>query len=1066
MAHVKPSSSSFIFSATLVAGAVLSGLCVPAAAQDAVNPVRPEFQNTPARIVKPIDNTQLITLKGNTHPATQTAKDLGPVDPDMPLSRMQLLLQRSPEQQAALDAFMAEQYDPKSPNFHHWLSPDQYGQLYGPSDTDIATLTAWLQSQGMTVSSVSKGRLAIEFNGTAGQIKQAFHTELHHYTVNGEAHIANNSDPQIPEAISPVVMGVIGLNDFRTKSQMITPVPLQRDSSGRLGPAGGSQPNYTLNSVNYYVAPGDFATIYNTTPLLNSGINGTGVSIAIVARSNILPSDITTYRSMFGLTGSPYTLVLNGADPGLVAGDQGENTLDVEMAGMAAPGAKILLVLSGAYSGGADGVTLSQLYIIDNQLAPIMSTSFGLCELSLGTSGNSFNNALEQQAAAEGISSFLSSGDSGAAECESQSLSYHLATTGMQVSGTADTPYDTSVGGTDFNDVSSYATYWNSTNSATGSSALKYIPENPWNSTCTNPLLFTNGYITATTYCNYVYGLGSSNATASAQISTVGGGGGVSNCTAPTGTTASTCAGGYAKPSWQTGPGVPADGKRDSPDVSLFAASGAQGNSWGLYLNGALNGTGGTSASAPAMAGIMALVLQKQGSAQGLANSVFYKLAAAQTTANCNSSAVVGTSCVFYDTTSGNNQVPCSNNTPNNPFVTVNLNCVNGTTIGVTGGEAAGTGYDTATGLGSVNAYNLVNTWSTQSSTPTITVTLSPTTLPNGYVNVLQYYQQITAGGGTPPYTYTLISGALPPGLNLSSGGLLGGVPTAGGTYSFTIRACDSTLVNGPVCGSQAYSVTPQVATNPATIHWIPGATFTFNGLPIGSSVLNATTTNSGTVSYAFQVYLNSTSGVYGGYNGTATATTVLAPGQYLITATNSADGTQAQITFTVLPQHEWIIKSAGSLSGLDAAGNTYGSGATGGGIGVAIDGGGSVWSINTSGSSVSVFTNTGVLSNTYSAGSITSAKALAIDGNNQTWIANGNGTVTALSNLGTAVFTTPIDPAAGTAAPGSISVDTAGSLWLSVPGSNSVIEVIGAATPVATPTVTQVINNTPGTKP
>jgi len=212
MAHVKPSSSSFIFSATLVAGAVLSGLCVPAAAQDAVNPVRPEFQNTPARIVKPIDNTQLITLKGNTHPATQTAKDLGPVDPDMPLSRMQLLLQRSPEQQAALDAFMAEQYDPKSPNFHHWLSPDQYGQLYGPSDTDIATLTAWLQSQGMTVSSVSKGRLAIEFNGTAGQIKQAFHTELHHYTVNGEAHIANNSDPQIPEAISPVVMGVIGLN--------------------------------------------------------------------------------------------------------------------------------------------------------------------------------------------------------------------------------------------------------------------------------------------------------------------------------------------------------------------------------------------------------------------------------------------------------------------------------------------------------------------------------------------------------------------------------------------------------------------------------------------------------------------------------------------------------------------------------------------------------------------------------------------------------------------------------------------------------------------------------------
>jgi len=1057
MAHSKPYSSSVLlprnrrqFSLVLAASlaVVLGGVCIPAVAQNAV-------QSTSARIVKPIDNTQLITLRGNTHPATQSGKDLGPVDSEMLLTRMQLLLQRSPEQQAALDAFMVEQYDPNSPNFHHWLSPEQYGQLYGPSDADIATLTAWLQSQGMTVSSVSKGRIAIEFNGTAGQIKQAFHTELHHYTVHGEAHIANNSDPKIPEAISPVVMGVIGLNDFRAKSQMIPPVPLQRDSSGRLGPAGGPQPNYTINSLNYYVAPGDFATIYNTTPLLNSGINGSGVTVAIVARSNILPSDITTYRTMFGLTGSPYTLVLNGADPGLVAGDQGENTLDVEMAGMAAPGAKILLVLSGAYSGGADGVTLSQLYIIDNQLAPIMSTSFGLCELSLGTSGNSFNNALEQQAAAEGISSFLSSGDSGASECENDNLTYHLATTGLEVSGTADTPYDTSVGGTDFNDVGSYATYWSGTNSLTGSSALKYIPENPWNSTCTNPLLFTNGYISATTYCNYVYALGSSNTTAASQISNVGGGGGVSNCTAPTGTTASTCAGGYAKPSWQTGPGVPADGKRDSPDVSLFAANGAQGNSWALYVNGALSGSGGTSASAPAMAGIMALVVQKQGSAQGLANPVFYKLAAAQTTANCNSSAVVGTSCVFYDITSGNNDVPCQNSS---------TNCTNGTTIGVMG-NASTTGYDTATGLGSVNAYNLVNTWSTQSGTPTITVTLSPTTLPNGYVNVVQYYQQITAGGGTPPYTYTLISGALPPGLNLSSGGLLGGVPTAGGTYSFTIRACDSTSVNGPVCGSQAYSVTPQVATNPATIHWIPGSTFTFNGLPIGSGVLNATTTNSGTVSYTFQVFLNSTSGAYGGYNGAATAATVLAPGQYLLIATNSADASQTQITFTVLQQHEWVIKSAGSLTGLDAGGNSYVSNTTGGGLGLAIDSGGSVWSINASGSSVSVFTNTGALSNTYSSG-ISSAKALAIDGNNITWIANGNGTVTALSNLGTAVFTTPIKPAGGTAAAGSISVDTAGSLWISTPTGNSITEVIGAATPVATPTVTQVINNTPGTKP
>ena len=333
------------------------------------------------------------------------------------------------------------------------------------------------------------------------------------------------------------------------------------------------------------------------------------------------------------------------------------------------------------------------------------------------------------------------------------------------------------------------------------------------------------------------------------QIASLGGGGGVSRCTAPTGTTADTCTGGYAKPTWQTGPGVPADGKRDTPDVSLLAANGGLGNGYAFYMGG-LSASGGTSASSPAMAGVMALVVQKQGSAQGLPNPVFYKLAAAQNTANCNSNTVAaGNTCVFYDTTSGNNSVPCQNGT---------FNCTNGTTIGVLSGQSTTVGYDTATGLGSVNATNLVNTWSTQSGTPTITVTLSPTSpLPSGSVGA-QYYQQITAGGGTVPYTYTLTSGTLPAGLFLTPGGLLGGTPTTKSTSTFTITACDSTLVNGPACGSQAYTLTIGAAlANFGTINWTPGATFTYNGLPIGTNVLNATTTNAGTISYMFAVFLN-----------------------------------------------------------------------------------------------------------------------------------------------------------------------------------------------------------------
>jgi hypothetical protein len=417
-----------------------------------------------------------------------------------------------------------------------------------------------------------------------------------------------------------------------------------------------------------------------------------------------------------------------------------------------------------------------------------------------------------------------------------------------------------------------------------------------------------------------------------------------------------------------------------------------------------------------------------------------------------------GNACVFNDITSGNNEVPCANNSPN---------CVNGTTIGVLSGNSTTVGYDTATGLGSVNAYNLVTAWSAQSGTPTISVTLSPTTLPGGNVGA-QYYQQITAGGGTMPYTYTLTGGTtLPAGLFLTPGGVLGGTPTAAGPVTFTITACDSTLLNGPACGSQAYTLTIGAAlANSGTIVWSPGATFTYNGLPIGANVLNATTTNGGTVSYVYTVSVTSSTGPQTGFTDPAHATTVLPPGPYVITATNSADSSTATINFTVLQQHEWIINAAGNLTGLDAAGNAYVSNVSGGGLGIAIDNGGTIWSANTAGTSLATFSNVGTLFQTGpSGGGLSAPAALAVDGAGSVWVANGNGSVSQFTHLGTAVSPSGGYTGGAISSPTGIAVDQAGSVWISNGGNNSITEIVGAATPVA-PVTQAVTNNTVGAKP
>ncbi len=745
-------------------------------------------------IVQPVDESRLTVLKGNTHPLTHHQTDLGTAPASLPMQRMLLVLKRSPEQELALRAMIDNQEDKNSFTYHKWLTPEQFGKQFGPTDSDLQIVTAWLQSRGFRVEAPSNGRTVIEFSGSASQVQQAFHTAIHRYQAkeNEEEHWANAGDPSIPSALAPAVKGVVSLHNFPRRSYATllgTPMSVSPRQSAPLPLF-----TFTPQQTTYYgLGPTDFATIYNVLPLWNAGIDGTGQTIAIVGETNIHLSDVASFRSLFGLPANVPNIILNGPDPG-VDGDETEALLDVSWSGAVAKNATIDLVVS-ASTESTLGVDLSALYIVDNNLAPVMSESYGECEATLGNAGNAFYNALWQQAAAQGITVLIAAGDSGSAGCDNFNTEY-TAADGLAVSGFASTPYNVALGGTDFDQTPATAsTYWNATNNATtGASAISYIPETPWNDSCAGL-----GFTQCLDDTNF--------------LDIIAGSGGPSNCS--TQDSGGTCVSGYSRPTWQTGTGVPSDGVRDLPDVSLFASNGFNNSFYILCQSDAgffgaetcsltdftFLGVGGTSASAPTFAGIMALVNQKmaaQGSSarQGNANYVLYKLAA-QNGASCDSStvAVTGNSCIFYDITKGNNSVPCTFNSPN-----CGTAPINGYGVLVDpnnpGNPAwlATAGYDRATGLGSVNAANLVNGWSMVSFTPsTTTLThLSPTSISHGQPVSISAMVAPQSGSGTPTGSVSLMAsvagGSVGAGVFPLNNGVASGTSTLlpGGTYNVT----------------------------------------------------------------------------------------------------------------------------------------------------------------------------------------------------------------------------------------------------------------------------------------
>jgi hypothetical protein len=705
------------------------------------------------RVVTQVDDTRVVQIRGNVHPLARAEFDQGALQDSQPMQRMLLLLERSAEQERALRQLLDEQQDRSSANFHAWLRPEQFGKQFGPSDADLQAVTDWLTRQGFQIGKISAGRTVIEFSGNVAQVRHAFHTEIHRYSVNGNEYFANVSDPAFPEALRPVVAGVVALHNFPVQSHARRVGAFQRDrATGELRPLF----TYTDKTGTFYgVGPTDFAKIYNIPP----GADGSGQSIAIVGQSNINIQDVQDFRSMFGLPANAPQIIVNGPDPGLeppINGqptDETESDLDVEWAGAVAPAAHIILVTSESTLSNptqvSTGVDLSALYIIDNNVAPVMSESYGACEASLGTSGNAFYSSMWQQAAAQGITVTVSAGDNGSAACDPAPApaNQNAATQGLAVSGFASTPYNVAVGGTDFDQQKNPTQYWNSTNNATTQlSAMGYIPEVPWDdSAC------AANFPTA---CTSVDSAGSDLAAGS---------GGPSNCA--TSTSNGACAG-YPKPVWQNG--ITPDNVRDLPDVSFFAGD---GNNLSFYIvcqsdanpnnapcdlstsltSGTENflGIGGTSGSAPAFAGVMALVNQKQATAQnptqrqGNANYVLYALAGNQNYSNCNSSSFTNplspppSSCIFLDITKGSNSVACVGGTPNcsNTSTAANqFGILTTTTGGSTPAFNAGPKYDLATGLGSINVANLLANWGSISRTvPTTTLTNpSATTLTSG----------------------------------------------------------------------------------------------------------------------------------------------------------------------------------------------------------------------------------------------------------------------------------------------------------------------------------------------
>lgn len=684
-------------------------------------------------------------LRGHVHPKARPEFDQGRVSPVRPLSFVTLTLAQSAVQQADLDQLLRDQQTPGSPSYHHWLTPEEFAQRFGASQADVDRVTAWLQSQGLTVSAVGRGRNWIAFSGQAAQIEGAFQTELHTFVVNGETHFANTTEPSVPAELGGIVKNIRGLHDFRPKPARRSP-----------------KPGYDAGGGTHYLAPDDVAAIYDISPLYNSGIDGSGQKLVVAGQTQINLSDIQTFRSNFNLPANdPQTVLVPGSqNPGISSTDLPEADLDLEWSGAVARNATILYVYA------FDVMTAVQ-YAVDQNLAPVISSSYGSCEPETALSDALAFQSYAKQANAQGITWISSTGDSGAADCDDSQ------NPGLSVDVPSSIPEVTGLGGSEFQEGSDV--YWSPVNNANKASALSYIPEMVWNDSA-------------------------------ADGEPAAGGGGVSVF--------------FTKPSWQTGPGVPGNNARNTPDISL--SSSADHDGYVVYTGGSLQIYGGTSVPAPVFSGIATLLNQYlvSGSAQpspglGNMNPGLYALAQSAPAA-------------FHDITSGNNivTVPCSGRfrACNNPTV----------------GYSAGPGYDDASGLGSVDAYNLVTRWNNGGAAlpPATNLTLLSSLTAFGGSDVALLTATATGGDGqTPVGAVSFEVNGSPLGSAALSGSA--GVATATLAINGTQLPAGSQTITAVYSQGSSSSVSASitVSVRPASV---AGALPSISGLTNGASFAQA----------------------------------------------------------------------------------------------------------------------------------------------------------------------------------------------------------------------------------
>jgi hypothetical protein len=640
------------------------------------------YAEAPDRITSPIDSSQVVPLYGNVHGLTRPGSDLGRADGSRVIRGVSLNFRLSAAQQKDLGQFLAQLGDRSSPNYHKYLTIPQYAKRFGMSQNDLNKVVAWIQSQGLTNIKVAPNRNKISFDGTVAQVESLFALEMHNYLVDGDVHLANAMNPSLPAALAGAVLHVGHLNDFVPKPRLKVKSNLTSYISG-----------------NHFLTPGDFATIYDLNPLYSAGATGSNQTIAIVGQSTVSTTDLNNFRSAAGLPASIVTMKLIEGTATRCTGDEGESDLDLEWSGGVAKNASITFIYAGldltatppdtcasrffsVWDALEDALTGTTTGAAGSPIAPFVSTSYGYCEQGLQSKDPGFVAAIQgwvQTGQTLGVTLVSASGDAGAADCDSSSSK--SATMGLAVDVPASIPETTGAGGNEFSaDSPTYTTdnppggdqpYWAAagTNTDTISSALEYIPETGWNDTVFN---INNGG-----------GLGAS-------------GGGASTI--------------FAKPTWQTGTGVPPDSKRDVPDIALsasadhdpylFCSEDGPGDTivqtctegFRTGSGGNLTAVGGTSTVAPTFSAILSLINQYLNNTPptGLApiNPTLYSLYVNNSTSKA-----------FHDVTTGNNMVPCTTGTPNCPSGTTEI------------GFSAGVGYDQVTGLGSVDGFNLAQAW-------------------------------------------------------------------------------------------------------------------------------------------------------------------------------------------------------------------------------------------------------------------------------------------------------------------------------------------------------------------